>query len=122
LATSYDWSIAPGKRGTRPSEVLLHISGDATLVPLGRPEKAMGHESPIEPWLAPDDRAAWLVSERTGFVAPRRWKPLAEKTISAARTQQRPEIRERKAKTILLHGVGWTARKNPAAGKLFFSW
>ena len=29
-----------------------------TLVPLGQPEKAMGHESPIEPWLAPDNRAA----------------------------------------------------------------
>ncbi|MGB9309189.1 MAG: hypothetical protein WCC15_00655, partial [Candidatus Acidiferrales bacterium] len=28
------------------------------LVPLGQPEKAMGHESPIEPWLAPDNRAA----------------------------------------------------------------
>jgi hypothetical protein len=30
----------------------------ATPVPLGQPEKAMGHESPIEPWLAPDNRAA----------------------------------------------------------------
>ena len=28
----------------------------ATLIPLGQPEKAMGHESPIEPWLAPDNR------------------------------------------------------------------
>ena len=34
--------------------------------------------------------------------------------------KQRPEITERKARTILLNGVGWTARKNPAAGKLFF--
>jgi hypothetical protein len=25
---------------------------DALIVPLGQPEKAMGHESPIEPWLA----------------------------------------------------------------------
>jgi hypothetical protein len=41
-------------------------------VGLGQPEKAMGHESPIEPWLAPDNRAAaLLVSERTGFVAQR---------------------------------------------------
>ena len=30
----------------------------ATLVPPGQPEKAMGHESPIEPWLAADNRAA----------------------------------------------------------------
>jgi hypothetical protein len=33
--------------------------------------------------------------------------------------KQRPEITERKATTILLHGVGWTARKNPAEGEVF---
>jgi hypothetical protein len=33
--------------------------------------------------------------------------------------RQRPEITERKAMTILLKR-GWAARKNPAAGKLFF--
>jgi hypothetical protein len=37
---------------------LLVWKSHATLVPLGQPEKAMGHESPIEPWLAPDNRAA----------------------------------------------------------------
>src|SRR5580704_17297739 len=30
----------------------------ATLVPLGQPEKAMDHESPMEPWLAPDNLTA----------------------------------------------------------------
>ena len=35
-----------------------------TLGPLGQPEKAMGHESQIEPWLAPDNRAL-LVGLRT---------------------------------------------------------
>ena len=35
-------------------------------------------------------------------------------------TQQRPEIAERKATTILLNEVGWTPRKNPAEGDVFF--
>src|ERR1700677_4221482 len=38
-----------------------------TLVPLGQPEKAMGHESQIEPWLAPNDRVL-LVGLRTGWL------------------------------------------------------
>ena len=55
----------------------------ATLVPLGQPEKAMGHESPIEPWLAPDNRAAcglrtdWLrrakVMKTAGREDQKRW-------------------------------------------------
>jgi hypothetical protein len=32
-----------------------------------------------------------------------------------------PESTERKARTILLHGVGWTSRKHPATGEVFFS-
>jgi hypothetical protein len=40
----------------------------ATLGPLGQPEKAMGHESRIEPWWPFDHRSALLVSELTGFV------------------------------------------------------
>jgi hypothetical protein len=39
-----------------------------TLGPLGRPPKAIGHESPIELWLAPDHRSALRVSETDGFV------------------------------------------------------
>jgi hypothetical protein len=35
--------------------------------------------------------------------------------------EQRPEITERKAKTILLNVVGWKPRKNPATGEVFFS-
>jgi hypothetical protein len=38
-----------------------------TLVPLGQPEKAMGRESQIEPWLAPDNRAL-LVGLRTDWL------------------------------------------------------
>jgi hypothetical protein len=35
--------------------------------------------------------------------------------------KQRPEIAERKAKTILLNGVGWKPRKLPAVAEVFFS-
>src|ERR1700733_14013051 len=38
-----------------------------TLPPPGQPEKAMGHESPIEPWLAPDNRVL-LVGLRTDWL------------------------------------------------------
>jgi hypothetical protein len=33
----------------------------------------------------------------------------------------RAELQERKARTILLNGVGWTSRKTPATGEVFFS-
>jgi hypothetical protein len=36
---------------------------------LEKPEKAVGHESPIEPRLAPGHRCALRVSELLGFVA-----------------------------------------------------
>ena len=48
---------------------LGHRVSQPTLGPLGQPEKAIGHESPIEPWLAPDHRSALRVSELIGFVA-----------------------------------------------------
>ena len=34
--------------------------------------------------------------------------------------RERPEILERTSRTILLNGVGWTARKTPATGEVFF--
>ena len=40
----------------------------------------MGHESQIEPWSPFDRRSGLLVSELTGFVAIKQWKPLVEKT------------------------------------------
>src|SRR6202050_971282 len=40
--------------------------------PVQECRQGMGHESPMEPWLAPGNRAALLVSERTGFVVQRR--------------------------------------------------
>jgi hypothetical protein len=41
--------VSTGKLGCVPRYPVSH----ATLGPLGQPEKAMGHESPIEPWLTP---------------------------------------------------------------------
>ena len=83
----------------------------------------MGHESPIEPWLAPDNRAAcglrtdWL---RRAESDENRWQ---EKTKSAACMKQRPENTERKARTILAHtgNFGLDSQKKIGRGKgLFF--
>ena len=79
----------------------------------------MGHESPIEPWLAPDNRAAcglqtdWLRYAQV-------MKTAGKENQTAAGMEQRPEITERKATTILLDGVGWKPRKNPAVEEVFF--
>jgi hypothetical protein len=43
----------------------------------------MGHESQIELWSPFDRRSGLLVSELTGFVAIKQWKPLVEKTQNA---------------------------------------
>ena len=71
--------VAVGSRDTRVRErvsaeklgkmCLGHVVSQPTLGPLGQPEKAIGHESPIEPWLAPDHHSALRVSELIGFVA-----------------------------------------------------
>jgi len=92
----------------------------ATLVPLRQPEKAMGHESPIEPWLASDNRAT--CGSPNGLALSHqndenRWKG---KPKAPSNFAQRPEIRERKATTILLNGVGWRPIKFPAGAEVFF--
>jgi hypothetical protein len=43
----------------------------------------MGHESQIELWSPFDRRSGLLVSELTGFVAIKQWKPLVKKTQNA---------------------------------------
>jgi len=47
----------------------------------------MGHESRIELWSPTDRRSALLVSELTGFVAKKRWKPPVEKNQTAGPTR-----------------------------------
>jgi len=49
-----------------------HRVSHPTLGPLGQPEKAMGHESRIEPWLTPNDHVLLCWFRNTGFVANRR--------------------------------------------------
>jgi hypothetical protein len=54
-----------------------HPVSHPTLGPLGQPEKAIGHESPIEPWLAPDHRSAcsfqnWLARRKEAMKTARR--------------------------------------------------
>jgi hypothetical protein len=64
----------------------------------------MGHESQIEPWLAPDHRSALLVSQVTGFVAN-----LAMKTAGKGTARQRVAFRahgaEGKNNPAQLHGL-----------------
>jgi len=59
----------------------------------------MGHETQIEPWSPFDRRSALLVSELTGFVAKKRWKPLGCEAQQPSNWRGRPE-------QILLNYVG----------------
>ena len=71
------WSVGSGDARVRERVSAVKLGAaclgrrvsQTTLGPLGQPEKAIGHESPIEPWLAPDHRFALRVSELIGFVA-----------------------------------------------------
>jgi hypothetical protein len=61
-----------------------------------------------------------LVSEQTGFVANKRWKPLVEKTQSLVHSVQQPSTWRGRSEYILLIGVGCEARKSPADAEVFF--
>ena len=92
----------------------------ATLVPLGQPEKAMGYESPIEPWLAPDNRAAcglrtdWLRRAKgmktAGKENPKRCENAAASRDQGTEGNDNPAQRG-----------GLEANKTPAAGRGVFS-
>ena len=92
----------------------------ATLVPLGQPEKAMGHESPIEPWLAPDNRAACGL--RTD------WLRRAETMKTAGKKNPKRCLHEAASRDHGTEGnnnpaqTRWAGRqeKTPATGKCFF--
>ena len=77
-----------------------HRVSRETLGPLGQPEKAIGHESPIEPWLALQPRC--LSASGTKGVAP-----------STMNLQGRQNHR------ISSHDLGWTATRSPVAGEVF---
>src|SRR4029077_7317774 len=98
-----------------------HLVSQPTLGPLGQPEKAIGHEFQIEPWLAPDHRSALLVSELNGFVANRRRKPLIEETKPLGPRGQRPNPWCGSSEQISLNHVGSEARKNSGRRRCVFS-
>jgi len=83
-----------------------------TLVPLGQPEKAMGHESQIEPWLAPDNRVL-LVGLRTGW--PRRKEAMkttgreTHNRYTTARSVPRSRSGSREPSCSI--GTSWTTRE-----------
>ena len=86
-------------------------SHDETLCPLGQPEKAIGHEPQIEPWLAPDNRFAcrfqnWLASSRSHD--ENRWERKPQQLCQAV---QRTESLGRKARTIPAQPNGLESKK-----------
>jgi hypothetical protein len=95
-----------------------------TLCPLGQPEKAIDHESQIEPWLAPDNRPACQFQTPNGVVTTIRMKPLGWKNQIASpdcaigRSSGMPGQNK-----SFLHYVGWmSGQKNlrlPVAGEVF---
>jgi hypothetical protein len=98
-----------------------HPVSQPTLGPLGLPEKAIGHEPQIEPWLAPDNQFCLSVSERTGVVATKTMKTAGrENPNSRAWLCNEPSKRGGRRETSSLIHRGWKARKIPASGEVFF--
>ena len=83
-----------------------------TLVPLGQPEKAMGHESQIEPWLAPDNRVL-LVGLRTDWLRRKEaMKTTGRETHNRYTTPRGiPRSRSGSREQSCLMGTGWAATK-----------
>src|ERR1700720_2251925 len=99
---------------------LGHLVSHATLGPLGQPEKAIGHESRIEPWLAPDHRSALPVSEliaslRQAMKTAGRRNPNRWATAPCTPSPWRGRLEH-----ISLDHMGWETRKTPAAAEVFF--
>src|SRR5580704_8002416 len=99
---------------------LGHLVSEPTLGPLGQPEKAIGHESPIEPWLAPDHRSALRVSElraslRQAMKTAGRGNPNRWSTASCT-----PSLWRGRSEQISLDHMGWETRKTPAVAEVFF--
>src|SRR6266478_2037290 len=79
--------------------------------PLGQPEKAIGHEPQIEPWLASDNRFA--CRSQNGLASSRpddenRWGRRSKQPCTAA---HRTESLGRKVRTILAHSHGLESKK-----------
>src|SRR6516225_1376026 len=81
------------------------VSG-LTLCPLGQPEKAAGHESQIEPWLASTTTLLACARKLESVVAIKKMNCCGEKTPRASQ-----------------HDIGWKAQQTfsllPVAGEIF---
>jgi hypothetical protein len=92
-----------------------------TLGPPGQPEKAIGHESLIEPWWAPDHPFCFA-----GFRTDRLRREQPMKTAGRGNpnhwgySAQHPSPWPGQSEQISLDHLGWEARKTPAAGYVFF--
>ena len=100
--------------------MLRHRAPEPTLCPLGQPEKAIGHESLIEPWLALTTEL--LVGFRTDWLRRQEAMKTAGRGTQTryATVRSEPSSWSGRLEQILLNHAGWKARKNPAAGRYFF--
>ncbi len=92
-----------------------------TLVPLGQPEKAMGHESQIEPWLAPDNRVL-LVGLRTDWLRRKEAMKTAGRETHNRYTIARSVPRSRsgsRGQSCSIGRAGWQEKPRPQV-KCFF--
>jgi hypothetical protein len=62
-----------------------------------------------------------LVSELTGFVAIKQWKPLVEKTQNAGPQRAATERMARQVRTDLVRSSGLRSKKNSSLRRGFFS-
>jgi len=67
-------------------------------------------------------RSALLVSELTGFIAKKRWKPLVEESQIAGRTRPATEHMVRKIGTDLAWSIGLRSKEISSRRGRFFSW
>ena len=94
---------------------------DSTLCPLGQPEKAIDHESLIEPWLAPYNRPACLFQTPNGVVTTTRMKPLGWKKQIDLSHQATSRISGAQGQNkSFLHYVGWKSENIRPQEKYFF--
>ena len=91
-----------------------HLVTVLTLCPLGQPEKAIGHESQIEPWLTPYNHRACRFQKLNGVLAtrmePLRWNKPSNQVRGAQHLNQASRITNR----------GWMSRTifaPPAEGR-----
>src|SRR6266404_4207663 len=79
--------------------------------PLGQPEKAIGQEPQIEPWLAPDNHFACRFQNGLASSQPHDENRWGRKPKQPGTAVQRTESLGRKVRTILAHSHGLESKK-----------